>query len=117
MTAATVGVLKKAKMVEMAPQRQTAYNLKRKADGRQVGEEGDIERLKGLLKSKQDTDPGFSVTISDSPLRVIIQTCFMKDMMARYGGMTVFLDATHQITRYRDIALLILAVRTTRSFR
>ena len=37
-------------------------------------------------------------------------------MCNRYAGMTVFLDATHKVTRYHDVALVILAARTNAKF-
>ena len=41
---------------------------------------------------------------------------FMKEVCERYAGMTVFLDATHKVTRYHDVSLVILAARTNSKF-
>ena len=35
---------------KLEPKRQTAYNIKRKAVGRQVGEDGDLERVGTMLE-------------------------------------------------------------------
>ena len=73
-TASTLKVLKRARLIDMEPQRQTAYNAKRKVEGRKGGVEGDIERLTDLLKEMKEEDPSLNFIHQEQPFRVIVQT-------------------------------------------
>ena len=74
----SVKVMKGVELVSMQPDRQTAYNIKRKADGRQVGEDGDLERVKEMLGKMKDEIPGFYFRVNadadPSRWRIVIQT-------------------------------------------
>ena len=76
-TAKSVRVMKSVNLVGMEPDRQTAYNIKRKADGRQVGEKGDLERVKEIVDEMGEGAD--LVVFNEEPFRVIIQTGMSRD--------------------------------------